>query len=165
MSLNVALTVVATLASSTTEDLLDTSLPGTNFNYMPFKRADAVPIKPIRMKAHRRRRQFQPGGGGGPPQDSNTISGPVSGVYPAALLGQIGTANDGQLIYGPFEAGFGAGQFCTGQEAVPGGMDTLAALGFVNRACNSDSGYPFSILDACGGHAQPYHYHEHMTCL
>lgn len=33
----------------------------------------------------------------------------------------------------------------------------------VQHACNLGSST--TLLDACGGHAMPYHYHERMTCL
>lgn len=76
--------------------------------------------------------------------------------------GQTGTAIDGQLIYGPMEAGFTADQLAnvgrnnptctTANFSAPGGLDTLIAEEAINFACN----WTWSILDQCGGHA--------MTC-
>ena len=62
------------------------------------------------------------GGGGGGGGASNTITGPIDGITPAALLGNIGSTTvasvslyarriaTGKEIFGPFQAGFGARQ-------------------------------------------------------
>ena len=59
-------------------------------------------------------------GGGGGGGVSNTITGPIDGITPAALLGNIGSTTvasvssyarriaTGEEIFGPFQAGFGA---------------------------------------------------------
>jgi hypothetical protein len=71
-------------------------------------------------------------------------------------------------IYGPFEAGFTAAQTqqffgCNPGVAIKGGIDTLTAEQMVQHQCNLPS--TTTVLDACGGHAIPYHYHERMACL
>jgi len=74
------------------------------------------------------------------------------------------------LIYGPFEAGFSNAQLsqffgCQNPSAsVVGGVDTLTAEEMVVEMCNLDP-EEVQILDVCGGHANPYHYHERMGCL
>jgi hypothetical protein len=89
----------------------------------------------------------------------------------APLRGQIGTvdtpiASDKTQIYGPFEAGFTAAQTqqlfeCNPGVVLQGGIDTLTAEQLVQYECNLPS--TTTILDVCGGHAVPYHYHERMT--
>ena len=50
---------------------------------------------------------------------------------------------------------------CNPGISVAGGLDTLTAEQIVQKICNVDK----SLLDECGGHALPYHYHERMQCL
>jgi len=106
---------------------------------------------------------------------------------PAQRLGQIGetTVDDiesyrsfrvGELIYGPFEAGFTsqqdnilAGLGCsTGQGYVGEGIDTKTAESIVAADCGVELGqgeaYEPLLLDACGGHTE-YHFHERLSCL
>ena len=69
---------------------------------------------------------------------------------------------------GPFEAGFTAAQTqqffgCNPGVVIQSGIDTLTAEQMVQYQCNLPS--TTTVLDACGGHAIPYHYHERMTCL
>ena len=49
---------------------------------------------------------------------------------------------------------------------LPGGVDTNLAEAIMHKACE-DRGGEFSqpLLDYCGGHANPFHYHERMNCL
>ena len=89
----------------------------------------------------------------------------------APRRGTTGNANDGQLVYGPMEAGFSADQTtqnfgCTNGLTLLGGIDTLMAERMVHAQaaqgfCNAD----VSILNDCGGHARPFHYHERLSCL
>ena len=97
-----------------------------------------------------------PGGGGG------GASITVDGVSTASIRGSIGTAKDGNQIYGPFDAGFRANQLCNGHATMVGGMDTGLAVAIAQHECNDNT---VGLFDNCGGHAQPYHYHEGMTCL
>jgi len=63
------------------------------------------------------------------------------------------------------EAGFSSrvpGMSCLGSNTVPAGIDTKQAEHMVAAFC---SGQTVSVLDSCGGHAVPYHYHESMSCL
>lgn len=67
-------------------------------------------------------------------------------------------------IYGPMEAGFTnqqPGTSCLGSNSVPGGVDTHTADHVIGHVCKKN----IEILDSCGGHAVPYHYHEKMSCL
>ena len=70
-------------------------------------------------------------------------------------------------IYGPMENGFTSSQpgaSCLGTNELPGGVDTNLAEGVINKYC-AGAGETVSLLDYCGGHATPYHYHERLTCL
>lgn len=80
--------------------------------------------------------------------------------------------SDGQIatrVYGPMEAGFTFDQLstmfgCTNSSVVvAGGLDTEMAGITAAAQCDADEKY--EVLDDCGGHATPYHYHETMTCL
>ena len=116
-----------------------------------------------------------PAGGAPPPPGSGgtTTDYTTGGPHAAPLRGTIGTVDnpiqsDRTLIYGPFEAGFSAAQTaqffgCNPGITVPAGIDTLTAEKMVQHACNLPA--TTTVLDECGGHANPYHYHERMTCL
>ena len=69
-------------------------------------------------------------------------------------------------IYGPFEAGFSSAQpgvSCLGTQSVVGGIDTYTAELMIRNMCNVNS---ISLLDTCGDHANPRHFHEMLTnCL
>ena len=90
-----------------------------------------------------------------------------AGPFAAPVRGSIGTVDnpisaDKTAIYGPFEAGFTAEQTsqffgCSPGVAIPAGIDTLTAEKMVAHACGKDLA-AVSVLDACGGHAKPYHY-------
>jgi hypothetical protein len=67
-------------------------------------------------------------------------------------------------IYGPFEAGFSSsnpGVSCLGNNKVDGGVDTAVADAIISHLCKKS----ISVLDYCGGHATPFHYHQSMHCL
>merc|ERR1719440_147017 len=51
---------------------------------------------------------------------------------------------------------------CLGNQELPGGVDTQLADMAIQYMCNGKAG---DVLDYCGGHAVPYHYHEKMDCL
>ena len=86
-----------------------------------------------------------------------------SGPAGAPLLGRVALAlSSGVNVYGPFEAGFTDGQICDGGSC-EGGVDVLMCERKMALECGmspSDVG----IIDECGGHATPYHYHEDMVC-
>ena len=69
-------------------------------------------------------------------------------------------------IYGPFEAGFSStqpGMSCLGTNSVVGGIDTYTAELMIRNMCSENS---ISLLDTCGDHASPRHFHEMLTnCL
>ena len=82
-----------------------------------------------------------------------TVAGPtVSGGTTDGLA----TVN----IYGPFEAGFTnaqPGMSCLGANTVDGGIDTSTAELVVQHLCSDAS---LKIVDTCGDHASPRHFHE-----
>jgi len=99
------------------------------------------------------------------------LRGNVGCVNAAALaLRPTATAGGGGTIipvniYGPMEAGFTSsqpGMSCLGNFVLPGGVDTQTAEAVMANVCSvTDLG----LLDYCGGHANPYHYHQSMSCL
>ena len=114
------------------------------------------------------------GGGGGGGGGRGNVDYTAPGAKAAPLRGTVATVDnpidsDKTLIYGPFEAGFSAQQTaqffgCTGDVSIAGGLDTLLAEEIVEYLCDKTR-EQVSVLDDCGGHARPYHYHEKMTCL
>lgn len=98
----------------------------------------------------------------------------------APLRGPVGIVDgrdDKYHIYGPMEAGFSWVRLqqsfgCGELESAPGGallaaqgiaagIDTRTAGDMIKYLCETDA----SLLDGCGGHGNPYHYHEDMSCL
>ena len=69
-------------------------------------------------------------------------------------------------IYGPFEAGFSSaqpGMSCLGSQTLAAGIDTYTAELMIRYMCSDNS---ISLLDTCGDHANPRHFHEMLTnCL
>ena len=69
-------------------------------------------------------------------------------------------------IYGPFEAGFtnaNPGMSCLGTNVVDGGIDTSTAELLIQHLCSDAT---LKIVDTCGDHANPRHFHEYLTdCL
>ena len=64
-------------------------------------------------------------------------------------------------------AGFSSAQpgaSCLGSNELPGGVDTNLAEAVMDELCKADGGMS-AILDYCGGHAKPFHYHERISCL
>ena len=114
-----------------------------------------------------------PDGGAPPPNGGTAIDYTVNGPHAAPLRGTIGTVDnpiqdDRTLIYGPFEAGFSAAQTeqffgCDPGVTIAAGLDTLTAEQMVQHACNLPA--IITVLDECGGHANPYHYHERSECV
>ena len=104
------------------------------------------------------------GGGGG-------IDYSVPGLKLAPRRGTTGDTNDGNVVFGPFENGFSAvqtSQFfgCTNNLVLAGGIDTHEAEQMVHaQAALGLCSVGNSILNDCGGHANPFHYHERFTCL
>eukprot|EP00462_Mataza_sp_D1_P023032 CAMPEP_0175143604 /NCGR_PEP_ID=MMETSP0087-20121206/13554_1 /TAXON_ID=136419 /ORGANISM="Unknown Unknown, Strain D1" /LENGTH=206 /DNA_ID=CAMNT_0016427751 /DNA_START=102 /DNA_END=719 /DNA_ORIENTATION=+ len=63
------------------------------------------------------------------------------------------------------EAGFTSaqpGMSCLGSFELVGGVDTNLAEHVMANVCAPTV---VNVLDSCGGHAVPYHYHEKMSCL
>jgi len=97
------------------------------------------------------------------------------GPQAAPLLGSLGCVDSPMdssklLIYGPFEDGFPNSQLvelfnCANSSAsISGRVDTKIAGEWAAYQCDVPDS-DIQILDDCGGHAVPYHYHEKMTCL
>ena len=99
----------------------------------------------------------------------------------APLLGTVGYGTDSKLMYGPFEAGFGAGPTSTSASDArppypckdgstysgycPGGMDVKTCEETLFKTCASGTVRTELFMDECGGHAIPYHYHMDPVCL
>ena len=96
------------------------------------------------------------------------LRGNIGCLTPEALQRRPTAGNqnlDAVNIYGPMEAGFTSQQIsCLGSAEVSGGHDTKLAEEMV-LAISSCEGESITVLDDCGGHANPYHYHERMECL
>mmetsp|Transcript_19952 Transcript_19952/g.32885 ORF Transcript_19952/g.32885 Transcript_19952/m.32885 type:complete len:292 (+) Transcript_19952:383-1258(+) len=95
------------------------------------------------------------------------LRGPVACVDSPQRVYAHGKSQVASLIYGPMEAGFSAEQLsmlfdCTSSTPVPAGLDTNLAERMLHHVCGESTQ---TVLDYCGGHAMPYHYHEKMTCL
>jgi hypothetical protein len=93
----------------------------------------------------------------------------VTGPAQAPLRGRIGLSRAGVNIYGPEEAGFGIGftpKPCTdGTGTCPGGMDVPTCEDSLEITCGDSSKVEHGLmLDTCGGHAMPYHYHGDNAC-
>lgn len=88
----------------------------------------------------------------------------------APLRGPVGYSKFGVNIYGPEEAGFGVGRQpkpCTDQTGFcPAGMDVPTCEARLKDVCaETDSRPEYGLmLDSCGGHAMPYHYHNDNSC-
>ncbi len=110
-----------------------------------------------------------------------TIPSVTSTPAAAALLGAVGYSTDANLIYGPFEAGFGGSSATatstrdarppypckdgnTYEGYCPGGMDVGTCEAGLFNSCPSGTVRTELFMDQCGGHANPYHYHTDMVC-
>ena len=129
------------------------------------------------------------GGGGNPhftcPTGDHSWAGDTAyigaGLKAAPLRGNVGCVDSGPLatrptvekkngatqdatnIYGCMENGFtDQNHACLGSTVVPPGLDTKLAEAMLHHVTGCEGS---QILDACGGHAVPYHYHERMSCL
>ena len=128
--------------------------------------------------------QAQRGGGGGvtcPDEGGFTgDSGYTSGFPKAAPLRNNVACIDNTFnvqsrqgtviaknVYGPLEAGFTTSQMSTlfncnsATQDIPGGLDTKLAEEIAEFQCNK----PIEVLSDCGGHSNPYHFHERFTCM
>ena len=100
------------------------------------------------------------------------VSGYTAGTLTAAPL-RLGigyTISGGELIYGPMDAGFTAGQVCTnGVGTCPAGTDTRMCGALIEKACGTanlkgnTTASMHMLLSDCGGHAG-YHNHEGIAC-
>lgn len=92
---------------------------------------------------------------------------PSAVTYRGTLAASIaGTDRSTVNIYGPFENGFTdgvPGMSCLGTNVVVGGIDTYTAEQMVRHLCDDQS---MLLLDTCGDHANPRHFHELLqACL
>lgn len=94
----------------------------------------------------------------------------LTGPAMAPLRGPVGYTKFGVNIYGPEEAGFGIGRNpkpCSdGSGTCPAGMDVPTCESSLDEICASTGSTPIHqlMLDSCGGHAMPYHYHNDNAC-
>ena len=71
----------------------------------------------------------------------------------------------GVNIYGPFEAGFTLGQACNNNKGeCAAGSDVATCEAQLKYQCGSDFRANM-MMDMCGGHAQPYHFHTRSGLL
>lgn len=87
----------------------------------------------------------------------------------APLRGRVGMTLSGVNIYGPEEAGFGVGSNpkpChDGSGKCWAGVDVPTCETSLDLTCNGTDNVNHGLmLDTCGGHALPYHYHNDMAC-
>jgi len=93
-----------------------------------------------------------------------------TGPTAAPLRGPVGWTLYGVNIFGPEEAGFGTGFFpkpCKdGSGSCPAGMDVPTCEASLDYTCSLTGSKPVHelMLDTCGGHAMPYHYHNDNAC-
>ena len=89
----------------------------------------------------------------------------ASGPNGASLMGMVGMSiSGGARIYGPFEMGFEDGLACTGGDC-SAGVDVPMCDAELHFECDSGTLNEGMMMDDCGGHAIPYHYHMDMSCL
>jgi len=92
------------------------------------------------------------------------------GPSSAPLRGPVGYTIQGVNIFGPEEDGFGTGMNpkpCSdGSGTCPGGMDVPTCESSLDYTCGKTGSLPIHalMLDTCGGHAMPYHYHNDDAC-
>lgn len=87
----------------------------------------------------------------------------------APKRGIIGMSVAGVRIYGPLENGFGIGrapQPCTNGHTATcsGGLDVPNCVKTLEYSCGKANVQYSLMLDTCGGHAMPYHYHNDLKC-
>ena len=88
----------------------------------------------------------------------------------AQLRGRVGLSFAGVNIYGPEEAGFGFGPNpmpCSdGTGSCYAGVDVPACESSLDITCAKTGSKVVHqlMLDSCGGHAFPYHYHNDNAC-
>jgi len=94
----------------------------------------------------------------------------ATGPSASPLRGPVGYTRFGVNIYGPNEAGFGGQGFpapCEdGSGTCAGGIDVPTCEESLKDICaETGSTVVYSLmLDTCGGHAMPYHYHGDDSC-
>jgi len=86
-------------------------------------------------------------------------------VVATPLRSAVGYSLYGVQIYGPMENGFTLGQACSnGKGTCDPGWDVTTCSLVLERLCGTADVVYTMLLDDCGGHASPYHYHEDMHC-
>lgn len=90
----------------------------------------------------------------------------AASAYRSTVDASIGGGGHTVDMFGPFEAGFTSsvpGMGCLGSSTIAGGIDTYTAQLMVQNLCGDPT---IQLLDACGDHAQPRHFHEYLAqCL
>lgn len=89
----------------------------------------------------------------------------AKGPNATPLRGPIGFSLSGGVnIYGPYEAGFYLGQACTnGKGSCAAGLDVAICDAELTYECGKEN-LRNMLMDSCGGHASPYHYHLDLAC-
>jgi hypothetical protein len=88
-----------------------------------------------------------------------------TGGKAAPTRSPVGFSLYGVNMYGPFEAGFSAGQACDNNVGTcDAGLDLGACEAKLTYECGSSHVIKGMLMDSCGGHASPYHYHTRMNC-
>lgn len=89
----------------------------------------------------------------------------TNGPNAAPLRGALGYSLSGGVnIYGPYEAGFYLGQACTNNKgSCAPGLDVAICGAHLTYLCGADN-VGNLLMDSCGGHASPYHYHLDLAC-
>jgi len=81
----------------------------------------------------------------------------------APLLGRVAMAlRTGGDIFGPMDNGFEEGRVCEGGSCVAG-TDLHSCKSHLEATCTGEINAGM-LMDRCGGHASPYHFHKDLAC-
>jgi hypothetical protein len=90
-------------------------------------------------------------------------TGYTSTPYAAPLLGIAAVSLKGVQVATAMEAGFTTGQVCSASSCT-GGVDLPLCQKHLEYECGSSTIDYTKLLDDCGGHASPYHFHKELAC-
>jgi len=91
------------------------------------------------------------------PSSELPMAAPVRGIVAYSIT-------SGVNVYGPFDAGFTQGFACDNNLGeCDAGTDVFLCTAKLEYECGSGI-HSYMLLDDCGGHAQPYHYHADLAC-
>jgi len=98
------------------------------------------------------------------------VTGYETGPQASPLRGSVAYTLSLGNVYGPMEAGFGDGQpeacSTSGVATCQAGLDVPTCEAKIRYECQEGGGDVLArmLLDDCGGHAMPYHYHVPTRC-